>query len=416
MSVVVVGLNHRTAPLRLLETMSVAPEELPKALHDLAGRDHLAEVAVLATCNRTEVYAVATRFHAGMLELRNFLSGWSGEPPDAFGDDVYSFYDDGAVSHLFRVAAGLDSAVLGESEILRQVRDAWEVARAEGCSGPVLDLLFRQAVETGKRVRSETAISRGTTSLSQAAVALAGARAGGLDGRAIGVLGAGEMADAMVAALGGRPFAVANRTGERAQELAMRFGGQALDWADRAALLVRADVLLTSTGSTTPVLSAADLAPIMASRPDRPLVIVDLAVPRDVDPEASEVAGVTLLNMDDVRAQADVGAESRRAEVPQAEAIVAEEVGRSLESAAQRQVAPLVGLLYDRGEAIRAAELARLDGRLGELDPRQRRVVETLTRGIVAKLLHDPTVRLKAAAGTPQGEQLAAALRQLFEL
>ncbi|MBO0731099.1 MAG: glutamyl-tRNA reductase [Acidimicrobiaceae bacterium] len=415
MSVVVVGLNHRTAPLRLLETMSVAPEQLPKALHDLTGRDHLAEVAVLSTCNRTEVYAVATRFHAGMLELRNFLSGWSGQPPEAFGDDVYSFYDESAVGHLFKVAAGLDSAVLGEGEILRQVREAWDVARDEGCSGPVLDLLFRQAVETGKRVRSETTISRGTTSLSHAAVALAAAQAGNLSGAAVGVLGAGEMAESMIAALRG-PFAVANRTDAKASDLAARFSGQAVAWADRGSLFARADVLLTSTGSTSPVLSATDLAPVMAARPDRPLVIVDLAVPRDVDPSAATVPGVTLLDMDDVRAQADLGAESRRAEVPRAEAIVGEEVARYLDAANQRQVSPLLGLLHDRGEAIRIAELARLDGRLGALDPRQRRAVDAVTRGIVAKLLHDPTVRLKAAAGTPQGEQLAAALRQLFEL
>jgi glutamyl-tRNA reductase len=187
-------------------------------------------------------------------------------------------------------------------------------------------------------------------------------------------------------------------------------------WSDRATLIEQSDVLLTSTGSTSPVLSAADLDPVMAARPDRPLVIVDLAVPRDVDGSAGAVPGVTLLDMDDVRTQADVGAESRRAEIPKAEAIVAEEVARSLEAANQRQVAPLLGLLHDRGEAIRSAEVARLDGRLGSLDPRQRRAVEALTRGIVAKLLHDPTVRLKAAAGTPQGEQLAAALRQLFEL
>ncbi len=183
MSVVVVGLNHRTTPLRLLEAMTVPPARAAKALHDLAGRDHLSEVVIVSTCLRTEIYADAARFHAAMSEIRNFLSEWSGSPPELFSDQLYSYYDEVAAAHLFKVAAGLDSAVLGESEILGQVGDSWDAARAHHTAGPVLSALFRHALEVGKRVRSETAIARGTTSLSQAAVAVATAKLGTLVGQ-----------------------------------------------------------------------------------------------------------------------------------------------------------------------------------------------------------------------------------------
>jgi glutamyl-tRNA reductase len=417
-SVVVVGLNHRTVPLRLLEPMTVAPAQLPKALHELTTQDHLDEVVVVSTCMRTEIYAVASRFHGAMSDIRRFLSVWSGRPPEAFSDHLYSYYEEGTARHLFRVAAGLDSAVLGEGEVLHQIRDAWEAARIEGAAGPVLGMLFRQAVESGKRVRTETAIARGTTSLSHAAVALATERLGTLAGRTTLIIGAGEMGESMASALpeGSGPLVVANRTWDRATSLAGRFGGRAVTWPRLPGALERADVLLTSTGAPDVVLDAAELEPVMARRADRPLLIVDVAVPRDVDPRAGELPGVTLLDMDDLKDFAEAAVASRRQEVPRAEAIVAEEVERYLEVAAQREVAPLVASLHERAEGIRSAEVDRFRHRLGALDERQRGAVESLTRGIVAKLLHDPTINVKASAGTPRGEQLAQALRQLFEL
>jgi len=416
-SVVVVGLNHRTAPLGVLERLNVAPALVGKALHELAACDHLSEVVVLSTCNRTEIHAVATRYHPAMLDVRNFLSGWSGDPPEAFADHCYSYHDDSAVTHLFRVASGLDSAVLGEGEILRQTRDAWASARAEGTSGPVLDLLFRQAIETGKRVRAETGIARGITSLAHAAVDLASERVGGLEGRTVLVVGAGEMGESVLRAVAGRPRTlIANRTPERAAELAAAAGADAVAWEQLHDALGQADVVVSSTGSTAPVLGEAEVAALMAGRPDRPLLVVDLAVPRDVDPGAAGIDGVTLLDMDAVRAHADLALAARREELPRAERIVAESVAAHLEASAQRQMAPMVTRLRERAEEIRQGELARLDGRLNGLDDAQRSAVEALSRGIVAKLLHDPTIRLKSAAGTPEGEQLAAALRELFEL
>ncbi len=420
MSVVVVGLNHRTVPLSVLETMAVTESRLPKALHDLQASEHLSEVVVVSTCQRTEVYAVAPRYHAAINAIRNFMADWSGTPPEAFSSHLYEYHEEAAVRHLFKVAAGLDSAVLGEGEILGQLGDAWEAAHAEGASGPMLSILFRHSQEVGKRVRSETAIARGTTSLSQAAVALARAELGSLEGLTTLVMGAGEMGEAMAQALAGSlesgRLLVANRTRSRATELAARCGGRAIEWSDLMDGMAEADVVLASTGSPDVLLEAADLAPVIDRRSDRPLLIVDIAVPRDVDPAVAALGGVTLLDMEDIAAFAEQGMAGRRQEVPRAEDIIDGEVERYLGLSTERQVAPLVASLHDRAEEIRQAELVRFGRRLGSLDAGQARAVEALTKGIVAKLLHDPTVVVKGESGTPRGEQLAAALRQLFDL
>lgn len=400
--------------------MAVPPSRLGKALYELSGSDHIGEVVVLSTCQRTEVYALAHRYHPAVSDIRNFMATWSGRAPEAFSPHLYEFHEEVAVRHLFKVAAGLDSAVLGEGEILGQLGEAWEAAHAEGASGPVLSILFRHATEVGKRVRSETAIARGTTSLSQAAVALARSELGGLAGRTTLVMGAGEMGEAMAQALAGYlgegRLLVANRTAERAQELAARCGGRAIDWSDLAAGLEEADVVLASTGASEVLLEASQVRAVMGRRPERPLLIVDIAVPRDVDPAAGEVAGVRLFDMDDLSQFAAHGMESRRQEVPKAQAIVDAEVERYAFLAAERQVAPLVAALHERAESVRRAELERYRRRLGELDEAQGRAVEAMTRAIVAKLLHDPTVALKSVAGSPTGDQLASALQQLFDL
>lgn len=419
MSVIVVGLNHRTAPLELLERMTVPAGRLPKALADLRDRAALDEVVVLSTCMRTEVYATADRFHPAVQDIRNFLCESSFSAPEDVADHLTMLYDDAAIGHLFAVASGLDSAVLGESEILAQVRTAWETARVEGACGTVLSGLFRHALEVGKRVRSETAIARGTTSVSAAAVALAADHLGSLGGRRILVLGAGDMGEGMAVALAGAGVAdiqVANRTRSRAQALADRIGGRTVAFGSLGAALTEVDVLLTSTGAPEPVLTADDLHPVLDERAGRPLLIVDVAVPRDVEPSVRHLAGVTVLDLDDLRAFARAGLEDRRREVTRVHGIIDEEVQDYLRDVLARQAAPTVASLRARAEEIRAAELDRLRTRLVGLDDRQREAVEAVTRGVVAKLLHEPTVRLKDAAGTPRGERLAEALRALFDL
>ncbi len=419
MSVVVIGLNHRTAPLELLERMAVADGQLPKALHDLTTREHISEALVLSTCNRTEVYAVAERFHGAYGDIRGFLADFSFLPPDQFADHLYVHYDTAAVSHLLSVTAGIDSAVLGESEIQGQVKVAWERAREEGTAGPALNLLLRHALEAGKRARTETAIARNIASVSQAAVAMAGERLGGVDGKTVLVLGAGEMGEGMAVALAGAGVGrvqVANRTPARAAELAARVGGEAVSLVDVTDHLRDADLLLTSTGSQVPLVTAADVAPIMAARPDRPLLVVDIAVPRDVDPEVAAVPGVTLLDMDDLRRFAAAGVAERRREVAAVEAILSDELERYLVATSAREVAPMIVALRQRAESVRSAELDRYRNRYEDLDPRQLELVDAVTRGLVAKLLHQPTVVLKDAAGSARGDRLVAALRELFEI
>ena len=401
--------------------MTVSDSSLPKALHDLRGRDHVGEAVVVSTCMRTEIYVVAERYHGAVGDVRDFLCEWGHTPPEILSDHLYSYHDEAAVSHLFEVASGLDSAVLGETEILGQVRDAWERSREHGAAGPVLGSLFRQAVEVGKRARSETGISRGTTSLSQAALALAADRLGGtLAGRSILVLGAGEMGEGMAVALAGSTgvaeVLVANRTWNRAVALARRVGGRPVELGGLAAALEEVDVLLTSTGSPTVLLEADDLTGVLPVRGGRPLLVVDVAVPRDVDPAVGRLDNVTLLDMDDLRAFAEAGVAGRRREVVHVREIIAEEVLRYQDEASARSVVPLVTALRDRAEELRQAELDRYRRRLDGLDERQRETVEAITRGVVNKLLHEPTIRLKDAAGTVRGERLADALRALFDL
>jgi glutamyl-tRNA reductase len=418
-SVVVIGLNHRTAPLDLLERMAVAEGHLSKALHDLTTREHISEAMVLSTCNRTEVYAVAERFHGAYSDIRGFLADFSFLPPEDFSDHLYVHYDSAAAAHLLSVTSGLDSAVLGESEIQGQVKQAWERARDEGTAGPALNLLLRHALEAGKRARTETGIARHIASVSQAAVALAAQQLGTVAGTSVLVLGAGEMGEGMAVALAGagaREVLVANRTAAKATDLAARVGGRAVRLLDVPARLAEVDLLLTSTGAQAPLVGRADVASVMARRPDRPLLVVDIAVPRDVDPAVAELDGVTLLDMDDIRRFAEAGVAERRREVAAVEAILADELERYLSATSAREVAPMIVALRQRAEAVRASELERVRARYDDLDTRQHDMVDAVTRSVVAKLLHQPTVVLKDAAGSARGDRLVAALRDLFEI
>jgi glutamyl-tRNA reductase len=418
-SLVAIGLNHRTAPLGLLERMTIGEADLPKALHTLHSRPHINEAVVLSTCNRIEVYADVDRFHGAYQDIRDTLSELCHVLPETFSDHLYAHYDVDAVRHLFSVVSGLDSAVLGESEVLGQVRRAWELAQAERVAGSALGTLFRQGLEVGKRVRSDTSIGRHTTSVSQAAVAMASERLGGLADRRVLVLGAGEMGEGMITALaasGVGDISIANRTWQTAEGLAAKVGGQAVRMADLPAALAAADLLLTSTGATSMIVESSDVAAVMSARAGRPLLIVDIAVPRDVEPAAAQLDGVTLLDMDDLKAFADAGVRERRREVAAVAAIIDEELERFTTSSTVRELAPLIGALHERAEQIRVEETERLAAKLAGLDERSRHAVEALTKGIIGKLLHEPTVRLKDAAGTARGERLADAIRELYDL
>ncbi len=418
MSIVVIGVNHRTGPISLLERVSVSHDALGKVIHGLVSRANIREAAVLSTCNRTEVYAVAERFHGAYADIRDFFCELSGMQPDDLHPHLYSQHDDAAVSHLFEVASGLESAVLGESEILGQVRGAWEMAQAEGGARATLNLLFRHAVETGKRARTETGIGKHTTSVSQAAVDMAREQLGSLAGRRVLVVGAGDMGEGIAVALvaaGATDITVTNRTESRAEQLATRVGGQIMPFAQLGEAVRDTDVLLTCTGAGTMVIDRELLGTARAGT-TTPLLVVDIAVPRDVAPDVATVPGVTLLNLDHLRDWAARGLAQRQAEADRVRGIVGEEVERFVLEHTARQAAPLVAQLHERAEAIRRAELERFHSRLGSLDDAQRETVEAITKGLVAKLLHQASVRLKDDAGTPQGERNAAAVRELFDL
>jgi len=418
-SFVVVGLNHRTVPLPVLERVTVAPALVPKALRDLAGREYLAEVALLSTCNRTEVYALCTKFHPGVADASEFLAHQAGMGSADLAEHIYSYYDEAAVAHLFGVAAGVDSVILGEGQILGQVRDALRIAEEEGTAHQGLARIFRHAIEVGKRSRAETGIGRGAVSLSSAAVALATERLGTLVERRVVVLGAGEMGQGMASSLAGSGVAdviVAGRGTERATELATRVGGRAIPIERLPQALVAADLVLTSTGSSDVVISHADVEVAMQRRFGRPLLIVDIAVPRDVDPGVADLAGVTLLDMDDLKAFAESSMDRRRREVARVRRIISAELERLRTDRKAREVAPLVSALRSRAEDIRLAELERFRSKLEMVDPRTAEAIEALTRGIVAKLLHEPTVRVKEAAGSGKGDLYADILSALFGL
>ena len=419
MSLVVVGLNHRTVPVELLERMAVAPAGMPKALQDLARREHLAEVVLLSTCNRTEIYSHATLFHPAMQDVRDFLADTSGVDPDEFGDLLYADHDDAAVAHLFGVAAGLDSMIIGEGEILGQVREAWTIAEHEHASGPLLSRTFRHAIEVGKRARTETGIGRNSVSVSTAAVTLAASKLGTLDERRVLVLGAGEMGESAALALAGAgvgEIVVANRTAATAKALAARVDGSAIPLASLADALDQCDLLLVSTGAPDVLVERGAIEAAMERRNGRALLIVDIGVPRNVDPGAGEVFGVDLLDIDDLRAVGEQTLAQRRQEIGKVRDVIAEELDRYRVDRAAREAAPLVTALRARAEEIRIAELDRARARLTDLSPEAWDSLDALTRSVVNKLLHEPTVRIKDAAGTPRGDLYADALSELFAL
>jgi glutamyl-tRNA reductase len=425
LAVIVVGLEQHQVPLDVLERVAVAEDDLGKVVAGLRDRANLVEIVVLSTCMRTELYAVVERFHEGVTDLQEFLAGLAGTSTDALEGRWTVFFDDAVTGHLFEVAAGLRSSVLGETEVLGQVRRALERAEAEHASGPVLTALFRHAVQAGRHVRSTTAIAQGTTSLSHVAVELAASRLGGsLAGRHLVVVGAGEMAEGMIDALAGHgdlaQVVVANRTVGRASALAGRVGGTGVGLDALPDALAAADVVFASTGAALPVLDAELLGPASGARSSQaggaPLVIVDLGVPRNVDPAVGGISGIDLLDMDDLTEHAERAMAGRRSELAAAQEIVFHEVERYRAEERARGAAPVVSALRARVEELRRVELERHRNRLAELDEQQWNEVDSVVRDVLAKLLHHPTVAVKEAAGTPRGERLVEALRTLFDL
>ena len=329
MSVLVVGVNHRTAPLDLLERISLDAQGVAKAVSGLVALDSVREAVILSTCNRTEVYAIAELFHQGFDDIQNFLATTAGVDLETLGSHMYAEHDEAAVRHLFSVASGLDSMVLGEGEVLGQVRDAWEIARAEEAARSGLNLLFRHSLETGKRARTDTDIARGTASISHAAVEMAIERCGALGDVNVAVVGAGVMGEGIAVALhshGAAAMTVLNRSEESGRQIADRVNGQVQSLESLDAALRESDLIITCTGAQEPIITADMLQ--SATPSERSTVIIDIAVPRDVHPDVAEIEGVTVLNLEDVQFWADCGREARSASVDAVSVIVDEELER----------------------------------------------------------------------------------------
>jgi glutamyl-tRNA reductase len=410
---VCLGLSHRTAPVELRERLG--------ALGPAAGScPAVDEHAVLSTCYRVELHAYLSEGVEGARdELIGVLADGHGVDRELLVDHLYVHAGEDVCRHLCRVAAGLDSLVLGEAEILGQVGDAHAEAQAAGTTGPALSLLFRAAITAGRRARSETAIGANPATASSMALALAAGSLGDLADRRVLVVGAGRIGLQTLKAASGRrvaEIAVANRTPERAAEAAAGFGAGAHGLDELEDLLSWADVTVTATSSEEPVVTAAAVSAAAARRSDRPLVLVDLAVPADVERSAGDVAGVKLFDVDDLRAGLDDALASRLREVPKVEAVVDEEVEAFSRRYRELEVEPLVAELRRRAEAVRAAELERTLRDLGDVDAATAERIEHLSRALVKKLLHEPTIRLRERAGEGDADEVAAAVRELFGL
>ncbi|MEP7087858.1 MAG: glutamyl-tRNA reductase [Gemmatimonadota bacterium] len=413
MALIVAGVSHHTAPLTLRERLVVSAGETIVAAERIREAAGAREVVLLSTCNRTEIYAVEGDADAVPAIWSDF-SGLLGEDVAHFG---YVRRDRDAVAHLYRVTAGMDSMILGEAQIHGQVRDAWERSRA--ASGAVLTRLFQSALMVGGRVRSETTIGHGAASTSSAAVQLASKIFGSLSGRHAMVLGAGEMAELALECLaseGVRTAIVANRTHERAEELAERYKAQALHYDECWARLADVDLLICSTAAPHAIVGVEQISVSLKARGDRPLCILDIAVPRDVDPAVGELGNVFLYDIDDLRSVATANVERRKEELPAAESVIAPEVEKYWEWLAGLAAVPVLRTFRTEMDRMREAELAEALRKLEHLSPRDREAVEHFSRALMNKFLHEPSVRLRAAAANGRGLGVVDALRYLFDL
>jgi glutamyl-tRNA reductase len=424
MSLLAVGVSHKTAPVALLEQFAMGPDDRVKALHELVQSDHVTEALVLATCNRIEVFAEVEKFHGGVTDVSRVLARQAGATVEELSPYVTVHYEDQAVAHLFTVAAGLDSMVVGETQVLGQLRAAYALARQEGTVGRALHLVAQRALRVGKRVHTETGIDRAGASLVSVALDRAEEFIGSLGGRDVLVVGAGSMGALAATTLARRDAAVvvSSRTEAHAERLAASVGGRAAALTSLPAELAAVDLLVTCTGATGIVIGTDVVTTAMAGREGRPLVVVDLALPRDVDPGVAAVPGVHVVDLALLQGErsATPGRPTAGAvaadDIAEAYALVETETGLLRAERHAAAVAPTVSALRSQAAGVVDAELLRLSARLPDLDARARAEIARTVGRVVDKLLHEPTVRVKELAATPGGTDYAGALRALFGL
>lgn len=416
------GINHQTAGLDLRGKLAFSALQLENTLSRLGCRgdqdlNGIQEFVILSTCNRVELYAV--RADACFESLEALLAETHGLSLALFSDSLYRLQDEAVAAHLMKVAAGLDSLVLGEPQILGQVTEAYTQAQKYGTTGKVLSRLFQAAIHAGKRARTETAIGQNPASIASAALHMVSGTILDLSQARVLVLGAGRMAELVVGGLrkqGCQDFIVLNRSLEPARDLAGRWGGQAASLDALSDYLSTCDLVIASTGAPHTVLAANRVAEAMASRPDRPMVLMDIAVPRDIDPGTADIQNVSLFDMDSLSARVAQGLADRQAEIPQVQKILVEERDAFLDYLASLDVIPLIVQMRRQANDIRQAEIDKALRRIPDLPPEAQPHIEALTRAIVNKILHSPTVCLRAAANSPQAVDYAELTRSLFGL
>ncbi len=419
MHIVVVGLSHHTAPVEIRERLAFAPTAMEKPLREMLDLPAIAEALIVSTCNRVELYAASREPDAATAALRRFLADYHNQPLEEIEENLYDFQGEEAIRHLFRVASSLDSMIIGEPQILGQIKTSYGYAVEFKTAGLILNRFLHKAFSVAKRVRTETGIASSAVSVSFAAVELARKIFDRLDDKGVMIIGAGEMCE-----LAARHFVsngvsrvlVTNRTFERAEKLAAEFQGRAVPFEEFTDHLASVDIVLTSTGAPTFILSRAQMEEVLKRRKNRPMFLIDIAVPRDVDPKVNDLANIYLYDVDDLQGVVQANLKERQKEAHRAEVIIGEEIGQFHQWLANLEVKPTIVALRRRFEEVCSQELARTCGNHKDLSEVQRRGLEAMTNAIVNKLLHRPIAVLKRTQNETSGEDYVDAVRELFDL
>jgi glutamyl-tRNA reductase len=416
MKLLLTGLSHKTAPIQVREKLAISEAEIPRALQELQ-RQGAAEVVILSTCNRVE-FAVSTPDHISPDALvSQFLEDWH-IPAHALDTHLYRFESRDAIQHIFRVAASLDSMVVGEPQILGQMKTAYAAARTEGTVGGLLETVMTRAFGVAKRVRSETGIGQMAVSVSYAAVELAKERFGSLNGQSVMIIGSGKMGELAAKHLrrsGAKKIFVTNRTRSRAEEMARLFDGRVVEYSAFPDMLHQADIVIASSGAPNYILTRDDMQRVIAERRNKPMFLIDIAVPRNIDPAVNEIDNVFLYDVDDLAGVVNANMREREKQAGLAEAIVAEEVDRTMARLRIEEVTPAIVSVQSALEEIRSGEVAKLFRRT-DLTAEQQQQIEAMTRSIINKVAHGPISELRRHANEPQGESAIEVIRKVFHL
>ena len=415
----ITGVNHKSAPVEVRERLAFDEQSLAEALQSLKTRPGFREGLILSTCNRVEVVLTSEDSGAAMVEVDEFLADARHVEREWVTPYLYRFEDGDAIRHLFRVAASLDSMVVGEPQILGQLKSAYALAKQHGAVSGFLDNLLTRAFSVAKRVRSETDIGESAVSVSYAAVELAKEIFGTLKDKRVLIVGAGKMSELAARHLrrsGATQIYVTNRTYERAVEMAKLFEGQIVEYTAFPRFLHEVDIVITSSGAPHFIIVRDDMKKVLDARRNRPMFLIDIAVPRNIEPSVNELDNVFLYDIDDLQKVVETNLAGRQQSAADAEAIIHEEVSRMMVRLKERQVVPTIVGLQEQLENVRAAEVARMHGKFGTLTPEQEQAVEALTKGIINKIAHGPISELRRHAAEPDGDYFVSIIRKMFRL